>query len=151
MTHLFVLWLALFTAQATTPVTQPAAPVPDQAASANPPSPNPDASGIYKIGGDVTRPRLLHQVVAVWTKIARQQKLSGVTVVSIVVDTQGNPTNAHISKSMADSVDQKHREAALSLDQTAIDAVKQYRFKPAMKDGKPVAVYLNVEVNFDFL
>jgi protein TonB len=49
---------------------------------------------------------------------------------------------------MADTVDQKHREAALSLDQAALDAVKQYKFTPATLHGKPVAVYLNVEVNF---
>jgi len=68
--------------------------------------------------------------------------------VSLIIDTEGNPTNVHISKSMADTVDQKHREAALSLDQAALDAVKQYKFTPATLHGKPVAVYLNVEVNF---
>ncbi len=45
-------------------------------------------------------------------------------------------------------MDKKHQAAAASLDQTAVDTVKQYKFKPAMKDGKPVAVYLNVEVDF---
>jgi protein TonB len=36
----------------------------------------------------------------------------------------------------------------MGLDENAVEAVKQYRFKPAMENGKPVAVYLNVEVLF---
>jgi len=39
----------------------------------------------------------------------------------------------------------------MGLDQKAIDAVRQYRFKPAMKDGKPVQVDLYVDVNFTIL
>ena len=35
------------------------------------------------------------------------------------------------------------------LDENAVAAVKQYRFKPATENGKAVAVYLNVEVNFE--
>jgi protein TonB len=38
--------------------------------------------------------------------------------------------------------------AGLGLDENAVGAVEQYTFKPAMQDGKPVAVELNVEVNF---
>jgi len=34
------------------------------------------------------------------------------------------------------------------LDQKAVDAVKQWKFEPAMKNGEPVAVVINVEVNF---
>jgi protein TonB len=37
----------------------------------------------------------------------------------------------------------------MGLDENAVAAVKQYRFKPATENGKPVAVYLNVEVNFE--
>ena len=40
------------------------------------------------------------------------------------------------------------RKAADGMNQSAVDAVKQYKFKPAMENGRPVAVYLNVEVNF---
>jgi TonB family protein len=40
------------------------------------------------------------------------------------------------------------RPLGMGLDQKALDAVKQWKFEPAMKDGKPVAVQINVEVNF---
>jgi protein TonB len=163
MTHLVVLWLALFAAQAPTsatpppsqpPTAQPAqspastTPTPDQAAPANPPSPNPDASEIYKIGGKgVTPPKVLSQPTPKLSEIAHQQ-INGIVTLSLIVDKEGNPVNVHVIKSIADTVDKKHRTAALSLDQAAVDFVKQYRFKPAMKDGKPIAVYENIQVNF---
>jgi len=34
------------------------------------------------------------------------------------------------------------------LDQKAVEAVEQYRFKPAMLHGEPVAVQVNIKVNF---
>jgi len=40
------------------------------------------------------------------------------------------------------------RSLGLGLDEKAIEAVKQWKFEPAMKDGKPVAVQINVEVSF---
>jgi TonB family protein len=36
----------------------------------------------------------------------------------------------------------------MGLDEKALEAVQRYRFKPAMKDGKPVASTISVEVNF---
>ncbi len=36
----------------------------------------------------------------------------------------------------------------MGLDQKAIEAVRNWRFSPAMKDGRPVPVQINVEVNF---
>ena len=163
MPHLFVLWLALFAAQATTPATPPpseppaaqpaqqpapATPTTDQAAPAKPPCRNPDASGNYHVGCGVSSPRPIYQSQPEYTDIARQQNINGIVTLSFLVDVQGNPQNVHVIKSIAGTVDTYRRAAALTLDQRAIDAVKQYKFKPAMKDGKPVAVILNVQVNF---
>jgi TonB family protein len=160
MTHLFVLWLALFSAQAPTPATpstqppaaQPAQPAsattPNQAAPAEPPSPIPDASGIYLVGGGVTAPKIIYMPQPNFSELARKQKIGGIATVYFRVDEKGNTQNVHISRSIADMVDRTHRAAALSLDQAAVDAVKQYKFEPATLHGKPVPVYLNVQVNF---
>jgi protein TonB len=148
MTHLFVLWLALFTAQATTPVTQPAAPPPDQTAPTEALSPNPSFSGLADPVSNLIPPKILYQPPPKFSEIARQQKITGIVTVSIIVDTEGNPKNVHVVKSIADTVGENQREAALTLDQAAVDAVKQYKFAPATKDGVPVAVYLNIQVSF---
>jgi protein TonB len=123
-------------------------PVDYQLKEVTPPSPNPDSSKTNQSGGKVTPPRIIYQPNPVFSMEAELQNITGVTVVQIIVNTEGKPENVHVTKSIADTVDSKHRAAALTLDQKAVDAVKQYRFKPAMQDGKPVAVYLNVNVNF---
>jgi len=43
------------------------------------------------------------------------------------------------------------RGIGLGLDEKAIEAVRQYKFKPAMENGKPVVVEMHVEVNFQIL
>jgi TonB family protein len=154
MTHLFILWLALFAAPAANPaIPPPNEPPTAQSAPTTPtnqvsPTSNTNASPTLKVGDGVTAPKIVYQPEPKFTKIARKQKVSGVATVSIIVDTEGNPRNVHIIRSIADNVDKKHQAAAVSLDQAAIDAVKQYKFTPATLHGKPVPVYLNVEVNF---
>jgi TonB family protein len=58
-------------------------------------------------------------------------------VISLIIDAQGNPMRLQVV-----------RHLGMGLDQKAVEAVKGYRFKPAMRFGKPVAVTVNIEVNF---
>jgi protein TonB len=93
--------------------------------------------GVMKIGGGVSSPVLLHQVEPEFSEEARKAKFMGNVLVSLVVDPQGMPRNVHVLQSVG-----------MGLDEKAMDAVRQYRFKPAMEAGKPVAVQMNVEVEF---
>jgi len=93
--------------------------------------------GIHKIGGGVSSPVVIYQVEPEFSEEARKAKFMGVVLVNLIVDPQGRPQNVHVI-----------RGVGMGLDGKAVDAVKQYRFKPAMEGGKPVAVELNVEVNF---
>jgi TonB family protein len=94
--------------------------------------------GVYSIGGGVSRPVLLRSVDAEFSEEARRNKYQGVVVVSIIVDAQGNPQNPRIVRALG-----------MGLDQEAIKAVLQYKFRPAFKDGKmPVPVHMNVEIDF---
>jgi len=94
--------------------------------------------GLYHIGGGVAAPVLLHQVDPEFSDEARRAKYQGICVISIIVDVNGNPTNPRVI-----------RPLGMGLDEKALEAVKQFRFKPAMKDGKtPVPVQIQVEVNF---
>ena len=58
-------------------------------------------------------------------------------MLGITVDERGRVRDVHVTRSL----DKR-------LDQNAIDAVKQWKFKPAMRDGKPVAAFTSVEVDF---
>jgi TonB family protein len=92
---------------------------------------------VYKVGGDVTPPVLTHAVDAEFSKKARDAKYQGVSVVALVVDAHGMPQHVHTA-----------RKLGMGLDEKAIEAVRQYRFEPAMRKGQPVAVAITIEVNF---
>jgi periplasmic protein TonB len=96
--------------------------------------------GVYRAGNGVTKPELLKKVEPEYSEEARKAKLTGTVVLSIVVDPSGNAVSPRITKSMG-----------LGLDEKAIEAVKQWKFKPGYKDGKAVPVMASVEVNFRLL
>jgi len=93
--------------------------------------------GIYNVGGGVSAPVPVFTPEAEFSDEARRAKYQGVVVVAIIVDAQGNPLNPHVVRALG-----------MGLDEKAIEAVRKYKFKPAKKDGKAVACYANVEVDF---
>ena len=92
---------------------------------------------VYKVGGEVKPPLLIHSVDAEFSKKAKDAKFQGVAVVSCIVDTDGLPRQVHIV-----------RRLGMGLDEKAIEAVRQYRFQPSTLHGNPVAVAITIEVNF---
>ncbi len=111
---------------------------PSRAGTAPVSAPVQQANGVYSIGGRVSAPVAIHSVEAQFSDVARKAKYQGVCVVSLIVDAQGNPQNPRIVKSLG-----------MGLDEKAIEAVRQYRFRPAMLDGEtPVPVAITMEINF---
>ena len=94
-------------------------------------------SGIMSVGGGVSAPRLTHSVQPDFTNQARQAKRQGVVGIELIVDRNGDPEDIHVIHHLG-----------MGLDQKAVEAVQQYRFKPAMYHGHPVAVRLIVDVQF---
>jgi len=94
--------------------------------------------GLRRIGGGVSAPVVLFAPVPEFSEEARKAKVSGNVLVYLQVDELGRPTHIRVLRGIG-----------LGLDQKAIEAVRQYRFKPALEDGKPVPVELQVEVNFN--
>jgi protein TonB len=93
--------------------------------------------GFMHVGGGVRPPTVLFQADPEFSEEARKAKFSGNVEVYLIVDEKGNPTRIRIA-----------RGVGMGLDEKAIEAVRQYKFKPATKDGKPVAVDLYIDVNF---
>lgn len=82
-------------------------------------------------------PTALYVPPAQYSEQARKAKLNGTVVVSVLVTEDGLPADIKLLKSLG-----------MGLDEKAIESVSQYRFKPAMKDGEPIATRITVEVNF---
>lgn len=93
--------------------------------------------GLRHVGGSVSRPEVLYMVEPEFTEEARKAKVSGEVMVYLWVDEHGNPTHVRVVHGMG-----------MGLDERAADAVTQYRFKPAMENGKPVTVEMYVNVTF---
>jgi TonB family protein len=94
--------------------------------------------GYYQVGNGISAPVLLHTVEAEFSDEARRANYQGFCIVQMIVDTQGNPQNVRVI-----------RPLGMGLDEKAVEAAGQYRFKPAMMYGKtPVPVMITVEVNF---
>jgi len=93
--------------------------------------------GLYHVGGGVSAPQLVFAPDPEFSDEARRAKYQGVCVVSLIVDAQGNPQRVQVV-----------RHLGMGLDEKAVEAVKQYKFKPATLQGKPVPVEVNIEVNF---
>ena len=91
-------------------------------------------------GKNVSAPVPLLAPEAEFSAQARDARFGGVVIVGMVVDVDGNPQKLHIV-----------RPLGMGLDEKALEAVCQYKFKPAMLNGKtPVPVRVNVEVNFRY-
>ena len=88
------------------------------------------------VGGDVKSARLLHAVPPVYPPIAKSQRIAGDVKMDALVDATG-----HVSA-------MKIVSGPVLLHQAAKDAVKQWRYQPAMLDGKPVPMHLTVTVQF---
>jgi len=97
----------------------------------------PGPEGIYTPGNGVSSPVPIATPEAEFSDEARRQKHQGVCLISVIVDAHGNPQNPRVIRSLG-----------MGLDEKALDAVRRYRFKPALKQGRPVAVLITVAVNF---
>ncbi len=93
---------------------------------------------VYKAGRDgVTAPRVFYAPNPEYSKKARQAKYQGTVVLMATVSASGDVADVRVLNSLG-----------MGLDEKAIEAVRTWKFKPATKDGKPVAVEVAVEVSF---
>ncbi|HEX4920272.1 MAG TPA: energy transducer TonB [Candidatus Bathyarchaeia archaeon] len=93
--------------------------------------------GAYRVGGGVTAPRVIYSPDPVFSEEARKAKFQGTVVLWLIVGVDGRTRDIRIQRSLG-----------MGLDENAIDAIRRWRFDPGRKDGVPVAVQVNIEVNF---
>ena len=100
-------------------------------------SKNAAAPQLSHVGADVSAPKLIFAPDPEYSEEAKRAKYQGICIVSLIVDAQGNPQRVQVVRHLGKGLDQK-----------AVEAVEQYKFEPAMRHGEPVAVEVNIEVNF---
>jgi len=92
---------------------------------------------VYELGNGVTAPKPVYTADPEYSEKARKKKINGTVVVAMIVTQEGRVRDVKITKGLDKG-----------LDKQALAAVRTWKFDPATKDGKPVAVHLNVEVSF---
>ena len=93
--------------------------------------------GIYSVGGGVSAPIPIYKPEPAYSEEARKAKYQGTVVLWIVVDAQGNVTDSRVV-----------RPLGLGLDEKAVETVRTWKFKPALRNMVPVPVRVIVEVTF---
>lgn len=99
------------------------------------------ASAASVAGKDVTAPKLVSKVMPAYPESAREKRIEGIVIVQTEIDKQGNVTNASVHQGI-------EGEEGKALGEAAIAAVKQWKFEPALKNGKPVDTKYKVTVRF---
>jgi TonB family protein len=94
---------------------------------------------VYRPGPGITLPKVVREVKPSYTKAAMEAKVQGSVWLECVVNSQGDIAEVKVTRSL----DETH-----GLDQEAVKAAKQWKFTPAQKDGKPVAVAITLELTF---
>ncbi len=93
---------------------------------------------VYEVTDDgVTQPRLMEAATPGYPDEGKKKKVSGDVVLSVVVDTSGNVTDIKVKKSLEKA-----------FDDSAIEAAKIFKYKPATKDDEPVNVRMDLTFNF---
>ncbi len=91
---------------------------------------------VYDLDGGMTPPKVIKQV-APRKSTAHGVRIVGTVTVVLVVSSKGIPKDVHVSKGLDKE-----------LDQSTVEAVEQWLFDPAKKDGKPVAVRVSLDIAF---
>ncbi|HTG35190.1 MAG TPA: TonB family protein [Thermoanaerobaculia bacterium] len=99
--------------------------------------PGGDSTGPVYLTAEMSRPRPLQPIQPRYTEPARRAGVQGTVMVEAIIDEKGRATNVRVVRSLP-----------MGLDRSAVEAIQQVTFQPAMRGGRPVKVYFNLTVNF---
>ena len=94
---------------------------------------------MYRPGNGVTLPRVLKEVRPQYTSDAMRAKVQGTVLLECVVQTNGLCTEGHVVRSL---------DSAFGLDDEALKATRQWRFRPGVRMGEAVPVLITIELSF---
>ncbi len=95
---------------------------------------------VYEPGTTVHPPKLIHYVEPAFSGSSKEAFTEGLVRISTVVTSEGLPSQCKVVSGLN-----------AEEDRTALEALKQWRFKPGTKEGRPVNVHVTIEVAFHLL
>ena len=92
---------------------------------------------IYDLGPGITPPRVIKQVNPQYSEASHGVRVNGSVSIGVIVTSAGLPKDPHVIRGIDDE-----------LDRAAVDALRQWRFAPAQKNDKAIAVRIIIEIEF---
>lgn len=93
--------------------------------------------GVFDVGGGVSPPAVIYRRDPIYSEDARKAQYEGTVVLEAIVRKDGSVEILRVVRGLG-----------LGLDENAMEALKEWRFSPATRQGVPVDVAVNIEVNF---
>jgi len=97
----------------------------------------PPPARVVRIGGQIAQPKLIRQVKPVYPDLAVQSRVSALVILEAEVDTRGHVKTVKVLRGHP------------LFDESAMEAVKQWRYQPLLLNGEPTGFILTVTVNFN--
>lgn len=101
------------------------------------PGPGPETSQATYLTAEMTRPVPIRKVQPRYTEAARRAGVQGVVILEAIIDERGNVSNVRVLRGLP-----------MGLDREAVEAVKQWKYRPALLNGRPVKVYFTLTADF---
>lgn len=98
-----------------------------------------EVAKVYRVGGPVTAPEIIHRVDPEYPEAARRARVQGAVIIEALIDRDGTVRETRLARNTT------HSDACA---ESALRAVRSWRYRPAQLDGRPVAVYLTVVIGF---
>jgi TonB family protein len=96
-------------------------------------------TGAYRPGDGVSLPTLIREVKPQYTAEAMKAKIEGAVLLECLIGTDGGVADVKVSRSL---------DPTFGLDDVAVKAAKQWKFRPGMRNGEPVPVIVTIELAF---
>jgi TonB family protein len=112
---------------------------PGQGSGLGPGSGGGTGGGAYKPGSGVSTPVPIKEVKPAYTAEAMRAKVQGSVWLECIVMPDGSVGDVRVTKSL---------DSVFGLDQEAIKAARQWRFRPGIRNGEPVPVIIGIELTF---
>lgn len=98
----------------------------------------PSAAKLVRVGGQIKTPKLLKKVDPVYPELAKQARAGALIILEATVDARGQVEDVRILRS------------APLFDEAAVEAVKQWSYRPLLLNGVPTPFIVTVTLNFSF-
>jgi protein TonB len=101
------------------------------------PTPVPEPTAPLRVGGEIKEPKVIDQIQPQYPEAARRARIQGPVILELIVDKQGKVRDVRVLRGLP-----------LGCTESAVEAVRRWKYSPSLLNGRPVEVYVILTVHF---